>query len=62
MFPQPDRQKRNPEDVPYIKRPESDRSPPFPAVKAVVIAKRDALWPKMVSAVNDEHATRRKLV
>jgi hypothetical protein len=56
MFPQPDGQNGNPEDVAYIKRSERDRPPPFPAVKAVVIAKCDSLRPKMVSAVNEKHA------
>jgi len=62
MFPKADGQNGNPEDVPYIKRPERDRPTPFPAVKAIVIAKCDSLWPQMVSAVNEEHAIRRKLV
>jgi hypothetical protein len=56
MFPQPDGQNGNPENMPDIQRAERDRSPPFPAVKTIVIAKCHSLRPKMVSAMNDEHA------
>jgi hypothetical protein len=61
MFPIARGQDWDPEDVSHIERPDGDGSAWRLAGKAVVIAKRNPLWPEMVGAVNYEHGARQKL-
>src|ERR1035437_7213148 len=55
VLPKAHRQDRDPEDVPHIEGPDGDGAARRAARKAVVIAKRNLLWPEMVGAVNDKH-------
>jgi len=61
MFPIAHGQDWDPEDVSYIEGPDGDGSTWRLAGKAVVIAKRNPLWPEMVGAVNNEHGLRQTL-
>ena len=54
-FPKAHRQDRDPEEVPHIEGPDGNGSARRLAPKAVVVAKRNSLRPKVVGTANDEH-------
>ncbi|HET7890455.1 MAG TPA: hypothetical protein VFL34_02980 [Candidatus Sulfotelmatobacter sp.] len=48
----------DPEDVPYIEGPDGNGSTRRLAAKTVVIAKGNALRPKVIGTANEEHGAR----